>query len=71
MWRRKKWLKSFIVVVITIVFLEWKFSLKVLSGVLKYRNGRCYVVVNDAFYENYIWREIYANFLTIFNRFRR
>ena len=51
MWRRKKWLKSFIVVVITIVFLEWKFSLKVLSGVLKYRNGRCFVVVNDAFYE--------------------
>ena len=30
-----------------------------------------YVIVNDAFYENYIWREIYANFLTFFNRFRR
>ena len=50
MWRRQKWLKSFIVVVITIVFLEWKFSLKVLSGVLKYRNGRCYAVVVNELY---------------------
>ena len=54
MWRLQKWPKSFIVVVIPIVFFRVEVLFEGNQEFWNIEMEDVYVIVNDAFYENYL-----------------